>query len=255
MRLERRSPKAWTRGAALLSIVCLLGCGGGEAPAPAAGARALAGESEAPPAFPEPTPPAESPLPIADDATVVAFLGDSLTAGFGLAEAQAYPAVVGELLAARGVAVRVVNGGISGDTSAGALARVDWLLTQKPEILVVSIGGNDGLRGQPVEALERNLREIVRRAKAARARVLLTGQQIPTNYGPQYADSFRELYPRVAREEGVELLPFLLEGVAMDPALNLPDGLHPNPAGQRIVAEHVAAALEPMLTAETAARE
>ena len=220
VRSQRQNPKAWTRGAALLGIVYLLGCGGGEAPAPAAGARALAGESEAATGLSGiDGARGESGFPSADDAPVVAFLGDSLTAGFGLAEAQAYPAVVGELLRARGVAVRVVNGGVSGDTSAGALARVDWLLTQEPDVLVVSIGGNDGLRGQPVAALEANVREIVRRARASGAEVLLTGQQIPTNYGPDYATAFRELYPRVAREEGAQLLPFLLEGVAMRPEL------------------------------------
>jgi acyl-CoA thioesterase-1 len=181
------------------------------------------------------------------EAPVVVFLGDSLTAGFGLAEEQAFPAVVGELLAAQGLPVRVVNGGVSGDTSAGALARLDWLLTQEPDVVVVSIGGNDGLRGMPVDALEENLRSIARRARAAGARVLLTGQQIPTNYGPQYAGAFRELYRRVAREEGATLLPFLLEGVAMVPELNLPDGIHPNPEGQRRVAAQVAAALVPLL--------
>ncbi len=239
-----------------LALLCLsVGCGGEERIAPASGARALAGESSmAPQAAAAAPPKAALAAPAADDALLVAFLGDSLTAGFGLAEEQAFPAVTGELLAARGVAVRVVNGGVSGDTSSGALARVDWLLTQKPDVVVVAIGGNDGLRGQPVAALERNLREIVRRARAADARVLVAGQQIPTNYGPEYATAFRELYPRVAREEGAELLPFLLEGVAMIPRLNLPDGIHPNSAGQRVVAGHVADALEPMLRARSATR-
>jgi len=240
-------PLGWRAAGALALLLLPIACGEERGPAPAAGARALAGDVAAGDAVRVPADPASTPRAAPADAPLVAFLGDSLTAGFGLAEEQAFPAVVGELLAARGLPVRVVNGGISGDTSAGALARVDWLLTQKPAIVVVSIGGNDGLRGQPVEALEANLREIVRRARAAGARVLVAGQQIPTNYGPEYAGAFRELYPRVAREEGAELLPFLLEGVAMRPELNLPDGIHPNPEGQRIVGRNVADALEPML--------
>lgn len=234
---------------ALPLLLLLAACGDERPPAQAAGARALAGESADASAAPTPEAEGRRPRAVPADAPLVVFLGDSLTAGFGLAEEQAFPTVAGELLAARGVPVRVVNGGISGDTSAGALARVDWLLTQKPAIVVVSIGGNDGLRGQPVEALEANLRAIVRRAKAAGARVLLAGQQIPTNYGPEYAGAFRDLYPRVAREEGAELLPFLLEGVAMRPELNLPDGIHPNPEGQRVVGRNVADALEPMARA------
>lgn len=247
---RRRSARSWPNRLLLVALVggALSACGGEERPAPAAGARSIAG-----PLPSETTAGVEdsarlSPRQAAPgDAPAVVFLGDSLTAGFGLAEEQAFPAVVGELLAARDLPVRVVNGGVSGDTSAGALARLDWLLTQEPDVVVVSIGGNDGLRGLPVEALEANLRAIVRRARAAGARVLLTGQQIPTNYGPEYAGAFRELYPRVAREEGATLLPFLLEGVAMVPELNLPDGIHPNPEGQRRVAAQVAAALAPLL--------
>ena len=181
------------------------------------------------------------------------FLGDSLTAGFGLGEEQAFPARVGELLAARGTPIVVVNGGVSGDTSAGALERVDWLLSRPAAVMVVSIGANDGLRGQPVAGIEANLRAIVRKAKASGARVLVTGQKIPTNYGPDYARAFEAIYPRVANEEGAALLPFLLEGVAMRPELNLEDGIHPNPEGQRIVARTVAAALEPLLRAAKAA--
>lgn len=150
----------------LAALACgiVVGCGDAPRPAPAPGAKALAGESSAPPAADAPRAAARA---VPADAPVVVFLGDSLTAGFGLEESQAFPAVVGELLADRGLPIRGVNGGVSGDTSAGALARIDWLLTQKPEIVVVSIGGNDGLRGQPVEALEANLRAIVRRAKAS----------------------------------------------------------------------------------------
>lgn len=178
---------------------------------------------------------------------VVAFLGDSLTAGLGLPESDAYPARVGELLAAKGRPVRVVNGGVSGDTSAGGLRRVDWLLKQKPSVVVVWLGANDGLRGFPVAETERNLRAIVRRAKGSGAKVLLCGMLVPTNYGPEYGKEFRALFPRVAKEEGAALSPFPLAPVAGKPELNQPDGVHPTAEGQKLVAAIVARDLLPLL--------
>lgn len=181
--------------------------------------------------------------PVSDPGTVrrplVVFLGDSLTAGYGLSEEEAFPARVGELLAEEGLPVRVVNAGVSGDTTAGGLARLDWLLRQKPDVLVVGLGGNDGLRGLSPEMTEENLRQIVERAKQAGAEVLLLGLQLPPNYGADYTAAFREIYPRLAQELGVPLVPFLLAGVGGEPELNLPDGLHPNAEGQRIVAGNV----------------
>lgn len=177
----------------------------------------------------------------------VVFLGDSLTAGLGLGEEAAYPAIVGEILAQRGVAVRIVNAGVSGDTSAGGLARVDWLLSLHPDIVLLALGANDGLRGQPVASIEANLREIVRRARAAGARVVLAGMKMPPNYGPDYTRDFEALYARLARELELPFLPFLLEGVAADPKLNQADGIHPTAEGQRIVAGLVADALQPLL--------
>jgi acyl-CoA thioesterase I len=169
----------------------------------------------------------------------VVFLGDSLTAGFGLAEEEAFPARVGELLAAASEPIEVVNAGVSGDTSAGGLARIDWILRQRPDVVVVELGPNDGLRGLPLAMTEANLRAIVERSRAAGARVLLVGMQIPPNYGPDYAGAFRDLYPRLARELGVPRVPFLLAGVGGEPGLNLPDGLHPNAEGHRRVAATV----------------
>lgn len=191
-------------------------------------------------------PPADESLPL------VVFLGDSLTAGYGLGEEQAFPALVGVELERRGAPVRVINGGVSGDTSAGGLERVDWLLAQRPAILVVELGANDGLRGQRLESIASNLRAIVERARAAGAEVLLAGMKIPPNYGPEYAAGFEAIFPELARELEVELVPFLLEGVAARPELNLPDGIHPNAAGHEIVARTVADALAP-LVAEAAA--
>lgn len=185
---------------------------------------------------PAPAPPA---APVSGDPLVV-FLGDSLTAGYGLGGEQAYPALVEKRLQEQGVPVRVLNAGVSGDTTAGGLSRLDWLLSQKPDVVVVGLGGNDGLRGLPLEQADRNLREIVRRSKAAGARVLLLGMQIPPNYGPEYAQGFADMYPRIAKEMDVPLVPFLLEGVGGDAALNQADGIHPTAAGQEKVADLVA---------------
>ena len=167
------------------------------------------------------------------------FLGDSLTAGLGLSADQAYPALVADASREKGRPIRVVNAGVSGDTTSGGLDRVGYLLDQKPDVLVVGLGVNDAFRGQPVDRIEANLRAIVARAKAAGARVVLLGMRVPTNYGPDYTEAFAAIYARVAKTERVELMPFLLEGVAGHPELNLDDGIHPNREGQRMVAARV----------------
>jgi acyl-CoA thioesterase-1 len=177
----------------------------------------------------------------------VVFLGDSLTAGFGLDEEQAYPARVAAELERRGLPVRAINAGVSGDTSAGGLERLDWLLAREPGVVVVELGANDGLRGQPLEAIEANLAAIVERSLAAGAHVVVAGMKMPTNYGPEYTAGFEAIYPRLARRPGVTLIPFLLDGVAARPELNLPDGIHPNARGYEIVARTVADALAPVL--------
>lgn len=175
------------------------------------------------------------------------FLGDSLTAGYGLDGEQAFPALVEKALVTEGHKVQVVNAGISGDTSAGGLARMDWLLKRKPDLLVVCLGANDGLRGLSLESSEKNLRGILEKAKAAGAKVLLIGMQIPPNYGPDYTRGFAEIYPRLAKEQGVELLPFLLEGVAGRRELNQADGIHPTAEGQKILAGTVLKKLRPLV--------
>lgn len=178
---------------------------------------------------------------------LVVFLGDSLTAGYGLSAEEAFPAHVERLLAERGLPVRALNAGVSGDTSAGGRERLDWFLRQGPAIVVVELGANDGLRGQPLAATEANLRDIIERSRAAGARVVLAGMQIPPNYGPEYGRGFAEIFPRLAAEYDVPLIPFLLDGVAADPSLNLPDGIHPNAEGQKRVAETVAETLAPIV--------
>ncbi len=180
----------------------------------------------------------------------VVFLGDSLTAGLGLDEDQAYPAVIARALQKEGRAIQLVNAGVSGDTSAGGLSRLSWLLGQHPDVMVVALGANDGLRALPVEETEKNLRQIVRRARAAGARVLLLGMRIPPNYGPDYTGRFEAMYPRLAKDLKVPLVPFLLEGVGGVRALNQADGIHPTAEGQEILAKNVLPYLEEILQTE-----
>ena len=178
---------------------------------------------------------------------VVVALGDSLTAGFGVAVEEAWPALLEARLRREGYSYRVVNAGVSGDTTAGGLRRVDWVLRSRPQVAVVALGANDGLRGLDTDAMERNLLGIVERLRAGGARVLVVGMRVPTNYGDTYGQAFRDVYPDVARRTGSALMPFLLDGVAAEPRLNLADGIHPNAAGHRVIAErlwpHLAALL------------
>ncbi len=157
--------------------------------------------------------------------------------------------VVETLLEERGRAIRTLNAGVSGDTSAGGLARLDWVLRQAPDLVVVELGANDGLRGLDPEMTEANLREIVLGARAAGARVLLVGMKIPPNYGGPFTRQFEEIYPRLAIELEIPLMPFLLVGVAGEPDLNLADGIHPNPAGHRQVAANLLPFVEEILAA------
>jgi len=175
------------------------------------------------------------------------ILGDSLTAGLGLPEEQAYPALIEAELRRRGWAIEVVNAGVSGDTTAGGRSRLAWLLRQRPQILVVGLGANDGLRGLSVSEMEANLRAILEASREQGVSVLLTGMQVPPNYGAEYAARFAAVFPELAADFGVPLVPFLLEGVGGRADLNLPDGIHPNAAGHRIIATHLLPALEELL--------
>jgi len=190
--------------------------------------------------------PAKSPAAAERRLTLV-FLGDSLTAGYGLDTNQAYPALIEKKLLAEGRSVEVVNAGISGDTTAGGLARMDWLLRRKPDVLVVGLGANDGLRGLSLASSEKNLRAILAKGKATGAKILLLGMQIPPNYGPEYTAGFAAIYPRLAKEEGLALMPFLLSKVAGKRELNQADGIHPTAKGQEIVAGEVLTYLQPLL--------
>ena len=174
--------------------------------------------------------------PAAAEPVIVAF-GDSITAGFGVLPDEAYPALLGERLRREGYPYRVVNGGVSGDTTAAALRRVDWVLRSHPSVVIVALGANDGLRHQRVTAMRDNLIAIVRRLRAAGATVLLAGMRVPPNYGPEYSRAFDGVFLDVAQTTRVALAPFLLDGVAGDPHLNQPDGIHPTAEGHRIIAD------------------
>jgi acyl-CoA thioesterase-1 len=177
----------------------------------------------------------------------IVALGDSLTAGYGMDVSESYPALLQERVDRAGYRFEVVNMGVSGDTSAGGLRRLDWAMDGDVRILILALGANDGLRGLPPSELQSNLGTIIDRARARGAAVLLCGMGAPPNFGLSHTRAFREVFRTVAREKKVEFLPFLLDGVAGVPSLNLPDGVHPNAAGARRVADLVWQRLEPML--------
>lgn len=190
--------------------------------------------------------PFDSPGPAHGRPRVV-FLGDSLTAGYGLPKEQSVPSLVQKRLNEEGYDYEAVNHGVSGDTSAGGVSRLDWALTGDVRVLVIELGANDGLRGLPVETTKANLSDIITRAKARGVTVLLTGMEAPPNHGPAYTAQFRRTFADLAREHQVAFVPFYLEGVAGNPALNIADGIHPNAAGAAIVEQTVWKALEPLL--------
>ena len=179
----------------------------------------------------------------------VVFLGNSLSAGYGLDPSLAFPALVQRKVDSLGWPVTVVNAGISGETTAGGLSRIDWLLRDSLDVLVLELGGNDGLRGITPEVTKSNLERIIRasRARYTDVAIVLAGMQVPPNMGEVYAEEFRAIYPAVAQSSGARLIPFLLDGVAGKSELNLADGIHPTTAGHEIVAETVWAALRPVL--------
>lgn len=179
----------------------------------------------------------------------VLFVGTSLTAGLGLEPDSAYPQRLQRRADSLGVAYRFVNAGMSGETSAGALRRVDWLLQGDADVVVLETGANDGLRGLDVDSTAANIRAIVARVRAARPRsvIALVQMEAPPNLGASYTARFHRMYPDIAREEGLVLVPFLLDRVAGVPRLNQADGMHPNDAGERIVADNVWRALRPVL--------
>lgn len=179
----------------------------------------------------------------------VLFLGNSLTAGYGLSPDEAYPALLQARIDSLKWPVTIINAGVSGDTSAGGLTRLAWQLENPPDVLVVALGANDGLRGLPPTMTKSNLTQIIRQAREANPNVsvLIAGMQVPPNLGPIFQEEFRDIYPSIAEEMDTELIPFLLEGVGGVTELNQSDGIHPNAAGQRRLADTVWEALAPTL--------
>jgi len=184
-------------------------------------------------------------------ARTIVFFGDSLTAGYGLADpsTQSFPARIQQRIDSEHLPWRVVNAGLSGETSAGGLRRVDWVLRQEADVFVLELGGNDGLRGIAPEVTRANLQAIIERVRSRQpnARVVLAGMRMPSSMGPEYAEAFRSIYPELARRNGLILVPFLLEGVAGRQNLNQPDGIHPTAEGDMVVAELLWKTLKPIL--------
>lgn len=226
--------------AVAVSAVSFVACGSSEGPARSGNAPASAA--------------ARPSRPIASDAAaanqsdpLIVVLGDSLTAGLGLRVEDAYPAVLQRRLDAKGLKYQVINAGNSGDTSAAGLSRLDWTLEGNVRILIVALGGNDGLRGLPVSQLKDNLGRIIQRAQARGVTVILAGMEAPPNWGDEYTKGFHDVYPALAKQYHVTLVPFLLEGVAGIDRLNQRDGIHPTAEGDRMVADTVWKVLQPVV--------
>lgn len=188
-------------------------------------------------------------LAAAEQPRTLIFFGDSLTAGYGVDPDEAYPALIQRKLDDAHRPWRVVNAGLSGETTAGGLRRLDWILRQPVDVIVIELGGNDGLRGIDPASTHANLLALIKRVRERHpdARIVLAGMQLPTNMGPDYTRRFAEIYPAVARESHATLIPFLLEGVGGVPSLNQADGIHPTAEGHQIVAETVWRVLQPLL--------
>lgn len=180
---------------------------------------------------------------------VILFLGDSITSGFGLDPEQAFPALIEDKIEARRWPFRVINAGQSGDTSAGGLSRMDWLLKNRVDVLVLELGGNDGLRGLPAETTRKNLQAIIDRAreKYPEVKIIIAGMRVPPNMGRDYGKQFEAIFPELAKKNQAALIPFVLEGVGGVRELNLPDGIHPTAKCHEIIAANIWKVLEPVL--------
>ena len=192
---------------------------------------------------------AEGTSEASNDSKTILFFGDSLTAAMGLDPSEGYPAEIEEIIDSLGLQYEVVNAGLSGETTAAGKNRIDWVLNQEVDVFVLALGANDGLRGIPVEETRKNLQAIIDavRAKNPEVEIVLAGMQIPPNMGPEYTSEFRELFPQLAEENDIHLIPFLLEGVAGKPELNQQDGIHPTAEGYDIIALNVWNVLEPVI--------
>ncbi|MBP6821756.1 MAG: arylesterase [Acidobacteria bacterium] len=185
----------------------------------------------------------------ADDLPAIVAFGDSLTAGYGLSDDQSYTTLLQRKLDENGYRYRLVNAGVSGDTSAGGARRIDWALQSgNVKVLILELGGNDGLRGLPVADLKRNLELIIQRAQSAGVTVILAGMEAPPNFGADYTRDFRQVFRDLAKQYKTPFIPFVLEGIGGNPKLNQPDGIHPNAEGEKVMTENVWRVLEPQLS-------
>ncbi len=195
--------------------------------------------------------PTASPAAVSTDSekrpAIVAF-GDSLTAGYGLSEEQSYTTLLQRKLDEKGYRYRVVNAGVSGDTTAGGLRRIDWSLEANVKFLILELGGNDGLRGLPATEMKKNLAGMIERAQARGVTVILAGMEAPPNLGAEYTREFRQIYRDLAKQYNVALIPFVLQGVGGLAQMNQPDGIHPNAEGEKVMTENVWRVLEPLLS-------
>lgn len=178
----------------------------------------------------------------------IAFLGDSITAGYGLNPGEAFPELIAQKLQEQGTAITLINAGVSGDTTTGGLSRLDWSIPDTVDGVVLELGANDALRGIPVEQAEKNLDEIITRLRDRDIAVLLVGMRSPPNMGAQYEAAFNAIYPELAEKHGLLFYDFILDGVAADPTLNQSDGIHPNPEGSKIIAENFLPIVQQFLT-------
>jgi len=188
-------------------------------------------------------------LQASTDPKVILFFGDSLTAGYGLSPDEAFPALIEKKCLGNGHACKTINAGLSGETSAGGLSRIDWILRQPVDVFVLELGANDGLRGLPLDQTKKNLQAIIDKVKAKnpKVKIVIAGMMVPPNLGPDYSSSFGKMFPELAKKNKAALIPFLLKDVAGYEKLNLSDGIHPNQAGHKIVADNVYKILSPLL--------
>lgn len=189
-------------------------------------------------------------------ATTVLFFGDSLTAGYGLSPEEAFPKWVERNLLQKNITINVINAGLSGETSAGGVERINWILRQRVDVLVLELGANDGLRGLPLAQTKENLQKIIDRVKARypQAQIIIAGMMVPPNLGEAYSSQFKALFPELAKKNNATLIPFLLEGVAGQEKLNLPDGIHPNAEGHKMVGATVTKYVERVIKPQAAAK-
>jgi acyl-CoA thioesterase-1 len=221
-RYLERYPEAICKLLLIMAMVLVTGCGAAE-PTPA----------------PQPTPVPSTPAPAEHTGILIVAMGDSLTEGLGVDTADAYPAQLERRLRAAGYDVTVVNAGVSGETSSGALSRVDWVLRQRPDIVLLATGGNDGLRGVEPSVTEDNIEQIVQKMQDSGAVVVLAGMEMVQNMGTQFTSDFRALYPAIAQRHNLILMPFLLQDVAASPELNQADTIHPTAEGYKIVVDNL----------------